>query len=166
MQQGRVQLDTDWNEETKVQMGGELIYLQVWERDVQQLDDATITNPADGSPNTTVRDTGLPGNRPLFCLVRQVGRERTSSKVEVALGIVERDADVSFTLPQVEIMVGGSRWEPVSSFSASGPGDRVYVVSEVDGNTVIEFGDGKNGARPPTGAEVIASYSFERGSSS
>ena len=49
----------------------------------------------------------------------------------------------------------------VGSFSGAGPTDKVYALKQDpdgSGSSNIEFGDGKNGARPATGARVTAGY--------
>ncbi|MBB3178406.1 putative baseplate assembly protein [Variovorax sp. Sphag1AA] len=58
------------------------------------------------------------------------------------------------------LRVNSVRWREVHDFYASAPGDRVYVARlNDDGSTSLTFGDGVNGARPPTGTEnIVASY--------
>lgn len=58
------------------------------------------------------------------------------------------------------VRVGGVAWAPVTSTYGVGPDARVYVPRiGNDGQTTILFGDGRNGARLPTGSEnVTASY--------
>jgi hypothetical protein len=47
----------------------------------------------------------------------------------------------------------------VGSFKDSNPEDSHYVVkTKESGETIIVFGDGKNGKQPPTGSEITASY--------
>ncbi|MCO1577845.1 putative baseplate assembly protein [Crossiella sp. SN42] len=60
----------------------------------------------------------------------------------------------------LEIRVDGVRWREVDSLAGHGPTDRVYVTSLADnGFLKIAFGDGRQGARLPTGVEnVRASY--------
>jgi len=60
----------------------------------------------------------------------------------------------------LEIRVDDVRWREVSTFFGSGPKDHVYVVRESDdGTTHVQFGDGRQGARLPTGREnVRATY--------
>jgi hypothetical protein len=61
---------------------------------------------------------------------------------------------------KVEFEVNGELWRRVSSFEGAGPSDRVYVSNmNEDKTTTVMFGDGKRGARLPTGADqVIATY--------
>lgn len=58
------------------------------------------------------------------------------------------------------LRVNGVQWREVHDFFGSGPRDRVYVARlDDDGSTVVGFGDGSHGARPPTGTEnIVASY--------
>jgi hypothetical protein len=63
--------------------------------------------------------------------------------------------DSARTPPQVaalEVYIDGLRWERVDTFFDSGPKDRVYVLREdEEGNSLVQFGDGKTGARLPSG---------------
>jgi predicted phage baseplate assembly protein len=58
------------------------------------------------------------------------------------------------------VRVNGLEWHEVPSFAGTGPTDRAYTTRRGDdGLTAVQFGDGKTGARPPTGAEnVRATY--------
>ncbi len=62
--------------------------------------------------------------------------------------------------PSLTIRVGGVAWEEVPYLWGSTPDAKVYrLLHASDGTTIIEFGDGINGARLPTGVEnVIATY--------
>jgi predicted phage baseplate assembly protein len=56
----------------------------------------------------------------------------------------------------LEIRVNDVLWREVPSFFEYGPDDRVYVTrTSDDGKTTVMFGDGKTGARLPTGQENI-----------
>ncbi len=47
-------------------------------------------------------------------------------------------------------------WHEAPSFYGRGPGERIFVTRhDDDGNTVVMFGDGKHGARLPTGQENV-----------
>ena len=61
---------------------------------------------------------------------------------------------------ELAIRVDGEKWEVVPSLYARDPNDRVYAVrQDGDGNSVATFGDGRLGARLPTGAaNVVAEY--------
>lgn len=56
------------------------------------------------------------------------------------------------TQSTLQVWVNNLQWQEVPNLLASGPADRVFVtrVNET-GYTVIQFGDGVNGALPPTG---------------
>jgi predicted phage baseplate assembly protein len=58
------------------------------------------------------------------------------------------------------VRVNHVRWREVPNLLTQGPDDRVYVVrGDEQGRTVVQFGDGRTGARLPTGQEnVSASY--------
>jgi hypothetical protein len=59
----------------------------------------------------------------------------------------------------VRVEVEGEPWTRVRSLVGSGPDDAHYVVRMGDGGaSVIEFGDGEHGRRPPTGGIVRAIY--------
>jgi hypothetical protein len=60
----------------------------------------------------------------------------------------------------VRVWVNGQEWAEVPSFYGQPPGARVFVTREDDqGKTHVVFGDGQNGARPPTGVNnIMASY--------
>src|SRR5690606_1767234 len=54
------------------------------------------------------------------------------------------------------IWVDAVKWREVATFFASGPKDRVYVVRRADdGTTSVHFGDGRQGARLPSGRENV-----------
>lgn len=62
--------------------------------------------------------------------------------------------------PALEIRVGGVLWHEVPSFLDVGPAERVYTLRLADdGTTTVRFGDGRTGARLPTGVNnVVATY--------
>lgn len=56
----------------------------------------------------------------------------------------------------LQVYVDGVQWQEVPSLFDKGPNDRVYTVQiEPEGKTTVLFGDGRNGARLPTGQENI-----------
>jgi hypothetical protein len=58
--------------------------------------------------------------------------------------------------PTLDLRVDDVRWSEVPTLLGRGPRDRVYVARrDDDGTTHVEFGDGVEGARPPTGTENI-----------
>ena len=65
----------------------------------------------------------------------------------------------------LQIWVDGVEWTEVPSFYGQPADARVFVTSEDNQNiTHVQFGDGVNGARVPTGVNnVIASYRYGSG---
>jgi hypothetical protein len=56
----------------------------------------------------------------------------------------------------LQVWVNNLRWTEVPNLLTSGPADRAFVTSvNPSGNTVVTFGDGSEGARPPTGMSNI-----------
>ncbi len=54
--------------------------------------------------------------------------------------------------PAIEVRVNRVLWQLVEDFRAAGPDDKVYVLRGAeDGSTSVVFGDGRQGARLPTG---------------
>ena len=74
-------------------------------------------------------------------------------------------ADYQSTL---RIAVDGVQWSEVPSFFGQPPNAQVFVTREDDQNvTHVQFGDGVNGARLPTGTDnVIATYRYGSGAQS
>jgi hypothetical protein len=71
---------------------------------------------------------------------------------ESHLGSRRRGADIG-------IAIDGQGWQRVASLDESGPDDPHYVVTVgEDGSTVVEFGDGIHGRRPPSGGGMRVSY--------
>jgi hypothetical protein len=57
---------------------------------------------------------------------------------------------------EITLEVNGELWHPVSRLHDSASDDKHYVVRiNEDGMAVILFGDGKHGARPPTGGNNV-----------
>jgi hypothetical protein len=57
---------------------------------------------------------------------------------------------------KIELQVDGEVWRRVSTLENAGPDDRVYVLeTNDDGTSTVSFGDGKQGARLPTGTEKV-----------
>jgi hypothetical protein len=55
-------------------------------------------------------------------------------------------------VPELTVLVDGVEWTPVDSFFNYGSDDAVYVVREdAEHKSYIQFGDGKNGRRLPSG---------------
>ena len=58
--------------------------------------------------------------------------------------------------PELEVRVDDILWQRVDDFAASGPDDRHYrSVTDEAGETSIVFGDGRNGAVPPSGSKNV-----------
>lgn len=62
--------------------------------------------------------------------------------------------------PELDLYVAGVRWKKLDTLFNAGPMCQVYIVREdADGNSVVQFGDGKTGARLPTGRDnVVAGF--------
>lgn len=59
----------------------------------------------------------------------------------------------------LQIAIDGEPWQRVVSLAESGQGDPHYVVTVAEeGASVIDFGDGVHGRRPPVGGGVRVSY--------
>ena len=58
--------------------------------------------------------------------------------------------------PEVEIYVDGRLWTKVDSFFGRGRGEQIYIVREdAAGNSWVQFGDGKTGARLTNGTNNV-----------
>ena len=56
------------------------------------------------------------------------------------------------TQSTLQVWVNNLQWHEVPNLLSSGPADRVFVTyANTSGNTLVQFGDGINGARTPTG---------------
>ena len=56
----------------------------------------------------------------------------------------------------LRVFVNEVQWQEVPALFGHGPRDRVFVTTTTDdGRTVVQFGDGVSGARPPTGQDNI-----------
>jgi predicted phage baseplate assembly protein len=56
----------------------------------------------------------------------------------------------------LRVYVDGVQWHEVPALFGQGPNDRVYITRLDDkGGTTVEFGDGRTGARLPTGSENV-----------
>ncbi len=63
-------------------------------------------------------------------------------------------------VPELQIYVNGRLWKMVPSFFGRGPKEEIYIVREdANGDSWVQFGDGKTGAHLPSGINnVIAKY--------
>ncbi len=58
--------------------------------------------------------------------------------------------------PELHVYVEGIRWDLVDTFFDCEPDEKVYIVrQDQDGNSLIQFGDGKTGARLPSGRKNV-----------
>ncbi len=56
----------------------------------------------------------------------------------------------------LKVDVDGVQWQEVLSLFDKGPNDRIYTIQiDPEGKTTVIFGDGRNGARLPTGQENV-----------
>lgn len=63
----------------------------------------------------------------------------------------------------ISVWVNGIAWTLVPYLYGAGPTDRVFTLdTDVNGNTVVKFGDGITGARLPTGIENVTTI-YRRG---
>jgi hypothetical protein len=59
--------------------------------------------------------------------------------------------------PELEVYVSGRLWQRVSTLFGRKASEEIYIVREdADGNSWIQFGDGKTGARVPTGIKNVS----------
>ncbi|MEK6210037.1 MAG: hypothetical protein AABM64_06645 [Pseudomonadota bacterium] len=128
-----------------------------------------IDPPLEAEPSFTKGNTVICGN------VETAGHGETQNERILGSGnaaalnqsFVLAVAGVSFvadrTLPagvraDIDVRVDGQRWQQVSTLDDSGPGDTHYVVRMTEAGFVrIDFGDGKNGRRLPTGVNNVRS---------
>ena len=68
--------------------------------------------------------------------------------------------------PETEVYVDGRLWTQVDSLFGRGQDEQIYIVREDgEGNSWVQFGDGKTGARPNTGSDNITAV-YRTGSGS
>ena len=69
-------------------------------------------------------------------------------------------------VPELTVYVGGRVWRRVDTLFGSGPRDPIYIVREdADAKSYIQFGDGKTGARLPSGrGNIVARFRTGSGS--
>ncbi|MBV9211244.1 MAG: baseplate J/gp47 family protein [Acidobacteria bacterium] len=59
--------------------------------------------------------------------------------------------------PELEVYVNGRLWRRVSTLFGHKEDEEIYIVREdADGNSWVQFGDGKTGARLPTGIKNVS----------
>ncbi|MGI8570692.1 MAG: putative baseplate assembly protein [Methylocella sp.] len=66
---------------------------------------------------------------------------------------------------ELAVRVNGEPWTEAPSFYGRGPNERIYTLRYDDaGNSIVSFGDGRTGARLPSGAgNVVARYRIGMG---
>jgi hypothetical protein len=75
---------------------------------------------------------------------------------EAPLTHVPDESSPSGTTTTLAVHVDGVAWKEVPTLFGRDPRDRVYTTRRRDdGTTVVQFGDGREGARLPTGAENV-----------
>jgi hypothetical protein len=103
---------------------------------------------------------------------------RTVSPQEV-MGVSDGSANLQLTLknkpltwttdggelsPALTVWVGKHLWTRVDTFSGAGPDSLVYTVkANSDGASLVCFGDGVRGRRPPAESEIVADYRYGAG---
>ncbi len=62
----------------------------------------------------------------------------------------------------LEVYVNGILWKEVPTFLGIGPSEQIFIIRQNDeGEATITFGDGRQGARLPTGTDnVVANYRY------
>jgi predicted phage baseplate assembly protein len=79
--------------------------------------------------------------------VRVSNMIQESSRVQPGSAATQRELDVALL------------WREVPTLYDAGPADQVYTLRTTGGQSTVEFGDGRHGARLPTGREnVLATY--------
>ena len=64
----------------------------------------------------------------------------------------------------LQIAVDGILWSEADTFYDQPPDATIFVVSQTpDAKSVVRFGDGINGARLPSGSQIVASYRYGAG---
>jgi hypothetical protein len=63
-------------------------------------------------------------------------------------------------VPELQVYVNDRLWQRVPSFFNHGPKEEIYIVREdANGDSWVQFGDGKTGARLPSGIKnIVAKY--------
>lgn len=101
-------------------------------------------------------------HHPLRSLVDQLHFNRVNGMKKKILMILMISSMAGCATPvkqnsePVELKVNDELWSAVTDFSNSSPDDKHYIVrTEEDGTTVIVFGDGKHGRKPPSETNEI-----------
>lgn len=86
--------------------------------------------------------------------------------VNVSLGISDGSREQVYSLPNtplidgtLTVMVNGTPWTAVTSFTASEPSSTHYrIETDDDGDTYVFFGDNINGKAPPSTQDITATW--------
>lgn len=130
--------------------------------------DTALTVPANGG---TVTGTVTQGkDQGTYSLTVSIGVPSATTYQVLDLGTSTGVAGQSFALPTspllpttlvviVQLPAGAAVWTLTDSLLDAGPTDAVYTVAtDATGASTVVFGDGVNGAIPPSGVVVSASY--------
>ena len=137
--------------------------------------DGTLT--LDATPDTPA---SFSLTAPLRLLVDLVDVTRGATVAAETLGTGDASiAGQTFTLKQspltylasgadyvstLQIAVDGILWSEADTFYDQTPDATIFVVSQTpDAKSVVRFGDGINGARLPSGSQIVASYRYGAG---
>lgn len=85
---------------------------------------------------------------------------------DALIGVSNGSPGQVFSFPQqgvltssVYVLCGGAAWSAVSNLTNAGPSDNVYKLTpRDDGTLLVSFGDGVNGAIPPSGYAIRATF--------
>jgi hypothetical protein len=67
----------------------------------------------------------------------------------------------------LQVAVDGIYWQQVGTVYGQPPDAMIFTVTQqADGTSVVRFGDGVEGARLPTGSQVVATYRYGAGAAS
>jgi hypothetical protein len=94
------------------------------------------------------------------------GQDFTLQKTPVTYFPAAAGAAVSGDLfsSTVQVWVSGIEWTEVPTLYNQPANAQVFITKEDEqGQTHVIFGDGANGARPPTGANIVANYRYGSG---
>lgn len=130
--------------------------------------DTDVTVPANGGTATVTVTQGK--DQGTYALPVSIGTPATTTYQVLDLGQSSGVAGQFFALPSfpvllstlaviVQLPAGPALWTPTPTLLDAGPTDTVYTTSTDDAGVVtVTFGDGINGAIPPTGVTLSASY--------
>jgi hypothetical protein len=112
------------------------------------------------SRGTTVRDEVLGGGS-----AGVAGQEFILQKAPLTYLADPDPSALGGYVSTLQVFVDGVRWTEAPSFYGQPPDAHVFVTREgLDGKTRVQFGDGVNGARLPSGTgNVVASYRYGSG---